>query len=58
MSYKAICDNCSGNGHINIVNRQGETEVKQCWMCESNGEIKYEEDFINRLIRDHHHRVQ
>ena len=58
IMYKAICDNCSGNGHINIVNRQGETEVKQCWMCESNGEIKYEEDFINRLIRNHNYRLQ
>ena len=57
IMYKAICDNCSGNGHINIVNRQGETEVKQCWMCESNGEIKYEEDFINKLIHYHHHRL-
>ena len=58
MSYKAICDNCSGNGYINITNTEGITESKQCWVCESNGEIKYEEDFINRLIRNHHHRVQ
>ena len=58
MSYKAICDNCSGNGHINITNSKGITEPKQCWMCESNGEIKYEEDFINKLITNYHHRVQ
>ena len=58
MSYKAICDNCSGNGHINIVDSEGNTQVKQCWTCESNGEIKYEEDFINKLIRNHHHRLQ
>jgi len=58
MSYKAICDNCSGNGHINIVDSEGNTQVKQCWICESDGEIKYEEDFINKLIRDHHHRLQ
>jgi len=58
IMYKAICDNCNGNGHINITNNKGVTEPKQCWMCESEGEIKYEEDFINRLITNHHHRLQ
>ena len=58
MSYKAICDNCQGNGHINITNRKGVTEAKQCWICESEGEIKYDEDFINKLINNHHHRLQ
>ena len=57
MSYKAICDNCKGNGHINITDTRGVTEAKQCWMCNSEGEIKYEEDFINKLISDHHHRL-
>ena len=58
MSYKVICDNCSGNGHINIVDKEGNTQVKQCWICESNGEIKYEEDFINKLINNHSYRLQ
>ena len=58
MSYKAICDNCSGNGHINIVDTAGNTQVKQCWICESQGEIKYEEDFINKLINNHSYRLQ
>jgi len=57
MSYKAICDNCSGNGHINIVDAKGKIQVKQCWICESQGEIKYEEDFINKLIHTHQHRL-
>ena len=57
IMYKAICDNCSGNGHINISNSKGVTEPKQCWMCNSEGEIKYEEDFINKLIINHHHRL-
>ena len=56
--YKTICDNCSGNGHINITNSQGVTEPKQCWICNSEGEIKYEKDFINKLIINHHHRLQ
>jgi len=58
IMYKAICDNCSGNGHINITNSKGVTEPKQCWICDSEGEIKYEEDFINKLITNHHHRLQ
>ena len=57
MTYKAICNTCLGNGHINIVDKDGKTEVKQCWICESQGEIKYEESFINKLINDHHHRL-
>ena len=56
--YKAICDNCSGNGYINITNNKGATESKQCWVCESEGEIKYEENFINKLITSHNHRLQ
>ena len=58
MPYKAICNNCKGNGHINITNSKGVIEPKQCWMCNSEGEIKYEEDFINKLITNHHHRLQ
>ena len=58
IMYKAICDNCNGNGHINITNSKGITEPKQCWVCDSEGEIKYEEDFINKLIINHHHRLQ
>ena len=57
IMYKAICDNCNGNGHINITNSKGVIESKQCWMCNSEGEIKYEEDFINKLITNHHHRL-
>jgi len=58
MSYKAICPNCKGNGYEQVTDNQGKTNIHQCWMCESNGEIKYEEDFINKLIHDHHHRLQ
>ena len=58
IMYKAICDNCNGNGHINITNSKGVIEPKQCWMCNSEGEIKYEEDFINKLIANHHRRLQ
>ena len=58
IMYKAICDTCDGNGHINITNSKGVTEPKQCWICNSEGEIKYEEDFINKLIINHRQRLQ
>ena len=35
MSYKAICDNCKGNGYTYVTDTKGTTEPKQCWMCES-----------------------
>ena len=58
MSYKAICDSCKGNGYIYVTDTKGTTEPKQCWTCESEGEIKYEENFINKLITSHNHRLQ
>jgi len=38
-----ICDNCHGNGFLNVVDNQNLTQVKQCWVCESEGEITYDE---------------
>ena len=43
MTYKAICDNCNGNGYINITNSKGITDPKQWWICNSEGEITYDE---------------
>lgn len=51
------CNNCHGNGYLNVIDNQNLTQVKQCWVCESQGEIKYEESFINKLVNDHHHRL-
>ena len=57
MSYKAICTNCNGNGYINIVDRRGQTEVKQCWTCESEGELNDPNDTII-IDADGVHRLQ
>jgi hypothetical protein len=58
--YKAICPNCTGNGYINIVDRKGETEIKQCWTCESEGELTYDEKDVkkisDRLCDTYHHK--
>jgi len=37
------CDNCRGNGYLNVVDNQNLTQVKQCWICNSEGEITYDE---------------
>ena len=34
VKHTKICDNCSGNGYINVVDNQGQTNVHQCWVCE------------------------
>lgn len=49
MENKIICKNCKGNGYIKIDDETN--EVRQCWICESEGEIyleprKKEEDLI------------
>ena len=39
--HKSICDTCNGNGFVKIIDREDpkETNVHQCWDCESEGEI-------------------
>ena len=39
--YSKICDNCHGNGYVTVVDKHTHrTNVHQCWICESQGEIK------------------
>jgi len=37
--YKETCSLCQGNGYITIEVK-GKDEIKQCWLCESQGEKK------------------
>ena len=39
MGYKEICSLCKGNGYITVVVK-GQDEIKQCWLCESEGDKK------------------
>ena len=52
MSYKEICSLCKGNGYITVVVKEKD-EIKQCWLCESEGEKKYSQaevdDFIYKM---------
>ena len=44
---KKICPRCKGNGYIKIPNKSVEEPGKkvtvQCTMCESQGEVNYED---------------
>jgi len=53
------CDNCRGNGYLNMIDNKGLTQVKQCWVCESGGEIKnYDQVEVDNFIYDFYHRKQ
>ena len=39
IMYKEICSLCDGNGYITVVVKEKD-EIKQCWLCESQGEKK------------------
>ena len=39
--HKAICNTCNGNGYVRIMDREypKETNIHQCWECDSEGEF-------------------
>ena len=49
IMYKEICSLCQGNGYITIEIK-GKDEIKQCWLCESEGEKKYSQADVDDLI--------
>ena len=56
MGYKAICDTCKGNGYIYVTNTKGTTEPKQCWTCESEGEINWSQAQVDDFIHNTYYR--
>jgi len=53
--YKKICNNCRGNGYVTVIDNQNLTQVKQCWVCESEGEIKnYDQAEVDNFIYDYY----
>jgi len=55
--HTKICNNCDGNGYLNVVDHQNLTQVKQCWVCESNGEIKnYDQAEVDDFIYNTYYR--
>ena len=57
IKHTKTCDNCRGNGYLNVVDSQNLTQVKQCWVCESEGEIKnYDQVEVDNFIYGFYHR--
>ncbi len=56
--YKAICNNCKGNGYVKIKNDKGHTNTHQCWICKSEGEIKWSQAQVDELIYNTYFRKQ
>ena len=49
MPYKEICGVCRGNGYLTIP-VDGKDEIKQCWVCESEGEKEYTQAEVDKFI--------
>ena len=55
-----ICPQCHGNGYIKIEDNKGKDPIKQCWVCESKGEIRHAKKDPNTMYVDSNgnHRLQ
>ena len=52
-----ICDNCRGNGYITVIDNNNKTNVHQCWVCESEGEMKnYDQAEVDDFIYQFYYR--
>ena len=48
-----ICNNCGGNGYVKIDTNEEKNAKKQCWICQSEGELKkYVQKDVDRFIYD------
>jgi DnaJ-class molecular chaperone len=53
VRHKAICPTCDGNGFIKIVDNYKETNIHQCWDCESQGEFYVDESEVVEFDADY-----
>ena len=44
--HSYICETCRGNGYIKIIHDNNETNIHQCWDCESQGEFYVDESEV------------
>jgi DnaJ-class molecular chaperone len=57
IKHAKICENCRGNGYLNVIDHQGLTQVKQCWVCESEGESRnYDQAEVDDFIYNVYYR--
>ena len=50
--HSAICPDCNGNGYDKIIHDNNETNVHQCWTCESQGELYVDESEVVEFYLD------
>ena len=50
--HSAICPDCNGNGYVKIIHDNNETNVHQCWTCESQGELYVDESEVTEFYID------
>ena len=60
MPIKKPCSNCRGNGYIKVDTVDKKDDIKQCWVCKSQGEVKeYVQKDVDSFIYDFYfNRVQ
>ena len=47
------CNNCGGNGYIKVDTVNKKDDIKQCWVCKSQGEVKeYVQKDVDNFIYD------
>ena len=57
VKHSKICYNCRGNGYVTVIDKQDKTHVHQCWVCESEGEIKnYDQAEVDDFIYNFYYR--
>ena len=57
VKHSKICYNCRGNGYVTVIDKQDKTNVHQCWVCESEGEIKnYDQAEVDYFIYNFYYR--
>ncbi len=54
--YKAICENCSGNGYVKIKDKENNENIHQCWQCESKGELNWTQAQVDNFIYNQYFR--
>ena len=48
-----FCPTCKGNGYIRIDTPDKKDDIKQCWVCQSQGELeKYVQKDVDSFIYD------
>ena len=51
IPVKKPCYNCKGNGYIRIDTPDKKDDIKQCWVCQSQGELeKYVQKDVDSFI--------